>query len=185
MESKYIGPLFEPARKTRRRLTPQAPLKNSLWAVFICAWGRARPRIAVILFLSAHKINSLSWSATPRFVRLGKLTKHRPSLRAAPEEALASSSQAYIKNSLWAVFICAWGRARTADLSLFRRALYQLSYPSGIYTYFKQVPAILPFLQVFSMVYCPPCSNCSISCKTGKTFIPLTNVSYDDPNVAT
>ncbi len=48
-----------------------------------------------------------------------------------------------IKTAIEAVFIlCAWKQARTADPSLFRGMLYQLSYPSGYIV--ATVPAIVP-----------------------------------------
>ncbi len=65
------------------------------------------------------------------------------------DEGIARSSSVLSEQE---VRICAWGRARTADPSLFRRMLYQLSYPSIVSNYFGSIHDFTRLIQRFDML---------------------------------
>ena len=106
---------------------------------FICAWEQARP--------DGHKFATLISAAghSSLVFLLGKKKRHHSAVRPCPKSTLVlffPSSQKPPNGG----FICAWEQARTADPSLFRRMLYQLSYPSKTIL----VMAIVPIFQLIS-----------------------------------
>ena len=87
----------------------------------------------------AHIVDSLSWSASPRFVRL-KLTKHRPKLRVRPHLTLVRCSPSTNnKDPVWGLcYLCLGAGSNRRPLPLQGNAL-----PTELP---KQVPAILACL---------------------------------------
>ena len=84
-----------------------------------CAWEQARSQVAP----SGRARNPTSPTSTPR--RLVVLYTDS-GFRACSQATYSNDPDTFVSGSA----ICAWEQARTADPSLFRRMLYQLSYPS-------------------------------------------------------
>ncbi len=124
-------------------------------------WGRARSRVTN--YNLSLRLDSSKYSR-PRLAVFfsGRKENIAASFEPAPDDAQASSSQAHTKKLPGgSLFICAWGRARTADPFLFREMLYQLSYPSmmwlyvadlyGCFGHFRTYPPLYLFLDLFQL----------------------------------